>query len=489
MEYTTMIHTAGDKMRANHNRRHFWKNHVPENIHPDRPHETVVDKDIISVYEELFGEAIKEYNAKQIKNRHKDKIIPDVKAYYKSLQRDDIQHAVYEQYITIGNKNNIPDYETANQIFKEYCENFQEKYPNLKVIGFYIHGDEDGTHHAHLDFIPISYEGKKGLSTKVNFHGALQEMGINPIKQPDGSKSNPLAMWEASCLQTLDDLCAKYGICVKEHTHKPKEQRRKWQTTYDYVEQKTKERVQALEEKQEKLVEKATSRDDEIIKPLFGKNRGKECIQRTLEEDNALLSEVQEARSIKANQHKRDEELKAKEDALHREKAAFNHQKATFQWQFEGKYKEKAEKADTWKRAFIKTLNKMPAGSLSEVLVSDLGITPDKYLKKKLEALDKLDSFYHRCVPEDPYKFRKVIINEYKKIIDNPEDRSFWHDDISWLWADCKKNINSYYQAKRDKKELDKIIREGKGAVIQAFKSYQQMIEEAQKQYDEDYNR
>ncbi|MBR5355408.1 MAG: hypothetical protein IK121_00650, partial [Lachnospiraceae bacterium] len=127
---------------------------------------------------------------------------------------------------------------------------------------------------------------------------------------------------------------------------------------------------------------------------------------------------------------------------------------------------------------------KTQAGSLSEVLISGLGITPDKYLKKKLEALDKLDSFYHKCVPDDPYKFRKVIVNEYKKIIDNPEDRSFWKEDISWLWADCKKNISDYYQNKKDKKELAKIINEGKGAVVQAFRSYKQLIEEAQKQYE-----
>ncbi|WP_022765680.1 plasmid recombination protein [Butyrivibrio sp. XPD2006] len=482
MEYTTMTHTEGDKMKRDHNRRKHYKNHTPQNIHPDRPHETVVDKDIASVYEEIFEEVIKEYNAKQIRNRHPDKVIPDAKAYYKSLKKDDIQHAVYEQLVYIGNKNNHPDYETSKKILKAYLEAFQEKFPNLKVIGFYIHGDEEGATHAHLDFIPVSYEGKKGLSTKVSFHGALKEMKIKPKKLPDGSKSNPVAMWEASCLQTLDDLCAKYGICVKEHTHKPKEERRGWQTTEEYVKQKLQAEVQEIKEEKNKLVDKTTSRNATVHKiPLTNK----EYITRDLDEDLALLSEVNEAQTIKANQSKRDKEFKAKEDAFHREKAAFNHQKATLQWEFEGKYKEKAEKADTWKKAFMKTLNKMPAGSLSEVLVSDLGITPDKYLKKKLEALDKLDAFYHKCVPDDPYKFRKVIITEYKKIIDNPEDRSFWHDDITWLWADCKKNINSYYQAKRDKKELDKIIREGKTTVIQAFKSYNQLIQEAQKQYED----
>ena len=57
------------KGNINHNNRIF----VTENVDPDRIKNNIVyvQQDLVSAYEELFGEAIKEYDAKQTRNDRK----------------------------------------------------------------------------------------------------------------------------------------------------------------------------------------------------------------------------------------------------------------------------------------------------------------------------------------------------------------------------------------------------------------------------------
>lgn len=70
----------------------------------------------------------------------------------------------------------------AHKVFKEFIENWKKEYPEMKIIGWYIHGDEigydkkGGSIHCHIDYVPISKQNTKGMSVKNSLSGALREM-------------------------------------------------------------------------------------------------------------------------------------------------------------------------------------------------------------------------------------------------------------------------------------------------------------------------
>ena len=47
----------------------------------------------------------------------------------------------------------------------KYVEGFEERNPNLKLIGAYIHMDE-ASPHLHLDYVPVAHGYSRGLETR-----------------------------------------------------------------------------------------------------------------------------------------------------------------------------------------------------------------------------------------------------------------------------------------------------------------------------------
>ena len=73
------------KGNFNHNRRTNSK--VPQNVDPTRTafNKILIDKDIRQVYNEVFGEALAEYNANQIAKKHPER---QKKDYYSAVCHD-----------------------------------------------------------------------------------------------------------------------------------------------------------------------------------------------------------------------------------------------------------------------------------------------------------------------------------------------------------------------------------------------------------------
>lgn len=65
----------------------------------------------------------------------------------------------------------------ARQILDEYYCGFQERNHNLKVFSAHLHMDE-GTHHLHIDFFPVTTGSKRGLDTRVSLKQALAAQGF-----------------------------------------------------------------------------------------------------------------------------------------------------------------------------------------------------------------------------------------------------------------------------------------------------------------------
>lgn len=152
--------------------------HIIKNGH----HEIWIDIPPKKAYEQIFGEAFKEYNDKQKKKSRK------FNSYWEKVKKSKDLVPVREALITIGNVENMPSPEVQREIYKAFLEEFQKRNPNMKVIGAYYHNDEmrnngkgsfvKGASHLHLDYIPVAYNCNRGQKIQNSMNGALLEQGI-----------------------------------------------------------------------------------------------------------------------------------------------------------------------------------------------------------------------------------------------------------------------------------------------------------------------
>ena len=170
-----------------HNNRDF----LAKNIDGERTGDNIIyaQKDIREMYNELFGQALAEYNARQTQASRK------IKDYYDHIKNMAKGKPSYEAVVQFGDLESCGlksgNWETAKQMLDEYMRGFEKRNPNLKVFNAVMHLDE-ATPHLHIDFIPIARKVKSGLSVKVSMKGALKEQGFTSANR----LQNEWAAWE-----------------------------------------------------------------------------------------------------------------------------------------------------------------------------------------------------------------------------------------------------------------------------------------------------
>lgn len=190
---------SDNKINIKHNNRSFeeqeWGHTTNSHINRDltKYNTTFIKQDIKEAYQEAFGEALDEYNAKQ---KRQDRKIDDYYEYIKGLndshKKKGKSNATTkynlqdEIIITIGNKEtwdelhhrtltSINDKQEAekvfieykkklaDEIFKNFLEEFQAKHKHLHVFNAVAHYDEAGAPHMHMTFFGKAEGMKKGL--------------------------------------------------------------------------------------------------------------------------------------------------------------------------------------------------------------------------------------------------------------------------------------------------------------------------------------
>lgn len=202
-----------------HNNRDFFSDNVDRN----RTQNNIiyVRRDLREVYHELFDEALAEYNAKQ--NRA-DRQIPD---YYEHIRNGKKEKLFQEIIVMFGNSDNCgvgsENWETAVKLLDEYMREFEMRNPNLKVFNAVMHLDE-ATPHLHIDFVPVCYGQKQGLSTRVSMKRAIQQMGFSA----SGKKETEAILWGNSERSALTEILNNHNIARKIvgvfHEHKTVEE-------------------------------------------------------------------------------------------------------------------------------------------------------------------------------------------------------------------------------------------------------------------------
>ena len=186
-----------------HNNREF----IAKNIDAGRTGDNIIyaQRDIREMYNELFGQALAEYNAKQ---KRADRKIPD---YYEHIKNDGRLKPFYEVVVQFGDVGSCGlqsgNWENAKQMLDEYMRDFEKRNPNLKVFNAVMHLDE-ATPHLHIDFIPVKRNNVKGLSVKVSMKGALKEQGFTSANK----MQNEWAAWEETERKAMTDILHRHDL-------------------------------------------------------------------------------------------------------------------------------------------------------------------------------------------------------------------------------------------------------------------------------------
>ena len=213
MIYRTISLCQGKGSIGHNNRVFHTKNTNPEltsnNI-------VFVQQPIKEAYEQLFGEAVKRYNARQTRNDRKIK-----NGYFEyqfgqpvtetQLTSPDKRKSFYEDVVQLGTMDDTGvgtvDGDKAVECLCEYMNGFSERNPNFYVFNAVLHLDEK-TPHLHIDYIPVGHY-KRGVDTQNGIAQALKEMGY-------GSGKDAVAKWRQAEYRVFRKICEEHGFNIAE---------------------------------------------------------------------------------------------------------------------------------------------------------------------------------------------------------------------------------------------------------------------------------
>ncbi len=166
-------------------------------------------------YEQIFGEALAEYNAKQ---KRADRQIPD---YYEHVKNSGKGKLFYEVVVQFGDLHDCglgsENWNTAQAMLDEYMQKFEKRNPNLKVFNAVMHLDES-TPHLHIDFVPVAHKGQRGMPLKNSMSGALHEQGFSSANRME----NEWTAWSESERSFMEQILLKRGLRREDkNVHRP----------------------------------------------------------------------------------------------------------------------------------------------------------------------------------------------------------------------------------------------------------------------------
>ena len=201
--YSLSISFRVDDGIIEHNNREI----IAKNVDPARISDniTYTQIELKQFYEQIFGEALAEYNAKQ---KRADRQIPD---YYEHIKKSGKGKLFYEVVVQFGDLHDCgvgsEKWETAKLMLDEYMREFEKRNPNLKVFNAVMHLDES-TPHLHIDFVPVAHKGQRGLSLKNSMSGALREQGFSSSNK----MQNEWTAWSESERSVMEEILLKHGL-------------------------------------------------------------------------------------------------------------------------------------------------------------------------------------------------------------------------------------------------------------------------------------
>lgn len=209
----------GQAYRASHNDRKFDLDKA-EHIEQERTKENIYwhylqkenpDMDFSTAektfYKDHFEEALSIRNSSYIQHGNKKQV--------KTLEEYMQEHCPEETIWMIGNAEDMIPAKILHNVWKEQKTWMEAMFPQVTVLDWALHVDEQGAPHIHERHVFIGHD-KKGREV-VGQNKALAEMGVsapNPQK-PTGRHNNAKMTYTAKCREHFQEICKRHGLEIE----------------------------------------------------------------------------------------------------------------------------------------------------------------------------------------------------------------------------------------------------------------------------------
>lgn len=209
----------GQAYRASHNDRKFDLDKA-EHIEQERTKENIYwhylqkenpDMDFSTAektfYKDHFEEALSIRNSSYIQHGNKKQV--------KTLEEYMQEHCPEETIWMIGNVEDMIPAKILHNVWKEQKAWMEATFPQVTVLDWALHVDEQGANHIHERHVFIGHD-KKGREV-VGQNKALAEMGIsapNP-QRPTGRHNNAKMTYTAKCREHFQEICKRHGLEIE----------------------------------------------------------------------------------------------------------------------------------------------------------------------------------------------------------------------------------------------------------------------------------
>lgn len=204
MTVTISTHN-GSKVSRDHNIRNRKVTDGQKHIDPGGRYEVWRDEKPWQAYRRIFGEEFDAWNAGQRKSRK-------FRSYYGKICADNKKKPVYEMIVNVHcpDKDQKMGMELSRQILKDFVDGWEERNPQLELVGAYFHADEVGKEpHVHIDYIPVA-ECSRGMAKQNSLDRAYRQMGF----ETKSIKQTAQIAWEHRENEVLEGLCNGWELDV-----------------------------------------------------------------------------------------------------------------------------------------------------------------------------------------------------------------------------------------------------------------------------------
>ncbi|MGF9959004.1 plasmid recombination protein, partial [Bacillus mycoides] len=238
MLFSISFNQSHQSSLSHNNRENIYGN---PGIDPSRLDENIyfVQKDIRSVYKDVFQEVVDKYNEKQKRNDRK------IQDYYDKIHKNEKTHEQRELVVAVGEGKDDPKYrEAKKEALKQYAEAFQGRNPNLAVYNMVLHDDEANPH-LHINYVP-HFESSRGLTRRVGMDRALQQQGV------EGTGRKLIAHWRELETAYIEQLAKEHipnfeRANVGSHKYMKVRQYKEYAETKSLVENQVQEKERKLQ--------------------------------------------------------------------------------------------------------------------------------------------------------------------------------------------------------------------------------------------------
>lgn len=179
----------------------YW--HYLQKENPDMDFSTAEK----TFYKDHFEEALNIRNSSYIQHGNKKQV--------KTLEEYMQEHCPEETIWMIGNAEDMIPAKILHNVWEEQKAWMEATLPQMTVLNWALHVDEQGANHIHERHVFIGHD-KKGREV-VGQNKALAEMGIsapNP-QRPTGRHNNAKMTYTATCRKHFQELCKLHGLDIE----------------------------------------------------------------------------------------------------------------------------------------------------------------------------------------------------------------------------------------------------------------------------------